>query len=210
MSQDAKKTHSFEGEDGPLAGSTLVPPFALLALGAIEIGWGIYTNFEQVSTSTLAFLGLMAGQAVLGADKSAHHMLALMPQFQGMSFTIAFGVQIFMVSNAQPISAIYQRLRIIHYKHNLASAAREVSSHLTLRQYIAIAAFVGDVVGDILYSTSLTGAWFPILMWAVFLSASSTIILLDGLQRFWGGIRLWIDFKAHYMASQPRKAASNA
>lgn len=193
----------------PMEGASLQPPVLMIIIGVIEIGWSIFCNFQQVSTSTEAFYVSIASAATLGTDRSAAHLLTMQPQLHMMALVIAFSIQIFMVSNAQPISVVWHRLRSIHVaensgKQNIISAARDVSMHLSLRQWIALAAFAGDVIGDIRYGMLTTGDGFSIFFWTVFLSASSTILLLDGAQRIWGAIQAWRLFQAAYHAQQSK------
>jgi len=58
-------------------------------------------------------------------------------------------------------------------------------------QWLGIIAFAADVLGDVRYAMLMTGDVFGTTLWAIFLSAGSTLLLLNGVQRMWGAFHEW-------------------
>jgi hypothetical protein len=183
--------------DEPLAGATLQPPFMLLLFGLLEMLWGLVCIRTQIDTSNAAFYKGIHDSAVVGSSPATLHLMAL---------TIAVSVEIIVLYLAWPISVIWHQLEHGHFyttpgQHkSVFSAAKEVSKHLTMRQLLGIVAFVGNVLGDIRFANITTHDFVSVFLYALFLTACSTLVTLDGAQRFWGGIKAWKEFRHEFRA----------
>lgn len=191
-------------EDEALGAAPESPPWMMLIIGAIELGAGIYTNFMQVSTSSQAWLSSMLGSSAV-QNLTVQQLLSMQPKVSAMALLIALIVQIIVVSQSQPMSSVWRRIRTIQMAHiNVVHATAHAVTHLTLWQWLAWICFIGDVVGDVRYITLFTKDPLSVFFWIVVLSAGSTLVMLDGAQRLWGGVQAWRDYALFYQRYYPQ------
>lgn len=193
-------------DDAPNDGATLQPPLLMIVFGLGEIFWGGFTNYKQITTSMTAFGGSIAHSLVPGADRGAA---------ASMSLIIAVGVQILTLIAAWPISVVWHQLSSGHFyttpggKKEIHSAKREVSHHRSMRQGLGYLALIGNVLGDIMFGYQTTTDYVSLFFFSVIMTASSTIVALDGFQRIWGGFKAWREFSREFKSrTQPAGSSS--
>jgi len=180
------------------AGATLVPPWLLFSLGGLEVIWGIGMNCVQVYTSVSAFFAILQGETM--NTLLLHHetpietitsAVRLAPIHSLIALVISVSIQIAVLMVSQRISAVWQRMR----EHaGMRGAAIEVISHLTFLQVYGLIGFVANVIGDVTFITLYTHNLVVLFLWCIFLTGSSTIVLLDGAQRLWGGFQMRVAY----------------
>ena len=185
-------------EDEALGAAPESPPLMMLLIGVVELGAGIYTNYMQVSTSSQAWLSSMEGASAV-QNMTVQQLLSWQPKMGAMAMLIALIVQVIVVAQSQPMSSVWRRIRTIQMSHiNVVHATKHAITHLTLWQWLAWICFIGDVVGDVRYITLFTKDPMSVFFWIIVLSAGSTLVLLDGAQRLWGGVQAWRDYTLFY------------
>jgi hypothetical protein len=201
----AKQTTKLD--NAPDDGASLQPPLMMVLFALAEIGWGGFTNYKQISTSMTAFGGSIALHLVKGADPGSATSMALV---------IAVSVQILTLVAAWPVSVVWHQLLSGHFyttpggKHEMHSSKREVSQHHTMREGLGYLALIGNVLGDVLFAHQTTTDYVSSFFFSVLMTASSTIILLDGFQRLWGGVKSWKEFSREFKARAAKPAGSSA
>ncbi len=199
---DPKATHKFTSSEGldntPYEAIAEHPPALKVSIGIAELLWGVFTNVVQVTTSTIGVMSMvLTGSAVALANVGT--LAKLYPWAFTLAFIIAGGIQIVLHMNAQSLSSTWDRLRHIqnfNIKSNHALAS--VSSTITFRTALCGLALIADIVSDATFVNLYTHNGFVILMWIVFLTGSSTIVLYDGATRIWGAIEDFKDYQAYH------------
>jgi len=187
--------------DDEQRGATLLPPWMLFSLGGLEILWGIAMNCVQVYTSISAFFAILQGETMsvlLQQHETTVQIITsavrLAPIHSLIALVISVSIQIAVLMVSQRISAVWQRMR----EHSgMRGAAVEVVSHLTFLQVYGLIGFIANVIGDVTFITLYTHNLVVLFLWCIFLTGSSTIVLLDGAQRLWGGFQM----RAAYLRS---------
>lgn len=190
------------------AGATLLPPWLLFSLGGLEILWGIAMNCVQVYTSVSTFFAILQGETMsmlLQQHETTVEIITsavkLAPIHSLIALVISVSIQIAVLMVSQRISAVWQRMR----EHSgMRGAAIEVVSHLTFLQVYGLIGFVANVIGDVTFITLYTHNLVMLFLWCIFLTGSSTIVLLDGAQRLWGGFQM----RAAYLRRMQQQQSS--
>jgi hypothetical protein len=210
----AQQTTKLE-EDESLHGISWSPPILNALVGAAFVGMGVFCNIQQISTSTNAFFASMQSLAATGHFNCTSHdiqvcvglaqhwtqnqLTQLNPKLYAMALTLAMTIQCFMVSQGIPISRVYHQMKVRDTGTQMArtfSAARETAAHLSLWQWLALIAFTADVIGDVRFALITTNDVLTVVFWALFLSAGSTLLLLNGVQRLWGAFHQWSVYRS--------------
>jgi hypothetical protein len=186
--------------DEPLEAAAEHPPTLKVSIGIMEILFGGFANCVQVVTSAMGILALgLPSEASLIATLSPAGLIQQYAWKAAIAFTIAIAVQLTLHMNAQGISSTYHRLRHIqHLNVKSTSAKSEVKAAIGFKSLIGILAIMADFISDATFVRLYFSNFFVISMWVVFLTASSTILLYDGVVRVWGAIEDAKDYHTYH------------
>lgn len=209
---DPKATHKFTmSDDGGLNNDAYEaaaehPPILKFAIGMAEVIGGIIANVAQVWTSSIAIQSmiLMGGTSIgiksFGHDATVYSIASL------VGFGLAFFIQVTLHMMGQSMSSTWARLRSIsHFNIRSSHAVSDVKNAMTFRTILGMAALMSDIVSDSTFMNMLTHNWFVILMWIVFCTGVSTIVLYDGTTRIWGAKEDAKDYHAYHSKHDPKE-----
>jgi hypothetical protein len=186
-----------EQEDEHVEGAAETPPGLKLAVGIFELCFGIFTNFVQVATSTLAFVSMIMGASV--ALKGIPDLIHEFPWYCVIGLTLAGAIQGFLHKSALPMSSTYLRLRHIqHFNIRSTSSWEDVRNTITAGTVLFIVAILGDITSDATFVNLFTRNALIILFWIVFLTGSSTLLMYDGWTRIFGAREDFKDYNAYH------------
>jgi len=185
-----------------------VSPLLAFILGGAGIICGIVSNFTQGWTSFNAFdIMLMGNGLYLGILKrDPVHATGMIPTFNFASLILAaffqVGVLLFtlriddefkrQLSQAKSQGAPGRR-RGRAYGGAVRQTAVQIAHNRDFLFYYGIMCFVVNCLGDYEFISSFTDDVFFLFFWAAALTATSTLILAVGFEKFWAG---WETYQA--------------
>ena len=174
------------------------PPALKISIGLIELIWGCFCNVIQVTTSTIGIMSMiLTGGAV--ALTNVGDLTKAYPWIFTLAIIIAGGIQVVLHMNAQAMSSTWERLRSVqNFRIKSTHAIADVGATITFRTALGGLALIADIVSDSTFVNLYTHNGFVILMWIVFLTGSSTLVLYDGATRIWGAIEDFKDYQAYH------------
>ncbi len=188
--------------DEPLEAQAEHPPGLKIAIGLMELVFGIFTNCVQVTTSTIAILSMIIGPVI--ASMSPGDVFGQFRWKALIALVIASAVQLFLHKNAQPMSSTWHRLRHIqHFNIKSTSARTDVENAITIGAFFFMVALLGDIISDATFVNLFTHNSYVIVGWMLFLTGSSTLLMYDGATRIWGALEDWKDYRAYHAKNDP-------
>src|SRR5436305_10870599 len=179
------------------------PPALKFGIGLCEFVFGLFCNFAQVITTTIAILAM-----IIGSNVKVVSVLDVYLQFGYMALiasVIGISIQLFLHMNAQSMSSTMSRLRQIqHFNIKSMSSLQDVQNAVTLKSIFFGLAIIADLVSDATFVNLFTSNGFVVLFWIVFMSGSSTVLMYDGATRMWGALEDYKDYRAYHHKHEVR------
>ncbi len=212
MATTATKNTRRLHEDDPRHGATAQPVLLMLILGGIEVIIWVWCNLQQITTTHDAIFGLLQGSTILPAHATAQQAVSLllgdMDKNNKIAYTIAFVTQVIFLMAAFPLSRIWGRMAATQGYHPSGGSFRahvqEVRRHLSLRRFIFITFFIGDVLSDLRYVSLSSREWMVPLLYILAMWAGSTLVGLDGWQRLSGALSAWMSTYRYHAQHQAK------